>query len=61
MLSFESTGTDSSRGITGSESHVGSGAARSVLLGERGDGWAWRRRWERFFHVGTGILLIWKF
>ena len=40
MLSFESKGIDSRRGSTGSESHEGSGAARSVLLGDRGDGWA---------------------
>ena len=40
MLSFESTGIDSRRGRTGSESHMGSGAARSVLVGDSGDGWA---------------------
>lgn len=40
MLSFDSTGTDSRRGITGSDSHVGRGAARRVLVDERGEGWA---------------------
>lgn len=39
-LSFESTGIDKRRGTTGTESHEGSGAARSVLEGERGEGWA---------------------
>lgn len=39
-LSLELTGKDSSRGIMGSESQVGRTLARSVLVGERGDGWA---------------------
>lgn len=40
MLSFESTGTDSRRVITGFESQIGRDVERSVLVGERGDGWA---------------------
>ena len=40
MLSLKSTCLDNKRGITGSESHVGMGAASSVLVCERGDGWA---------------------
>lgn len=40
MLWFESTGTDSRRVITGFKSQVGRDVARSVLVGERGDGWA---------------------
>lgn len=40
MLLFESTGIDSRRVITGFESQVGRDVARSVLVGERGDGWA---------------------
>ena len=40
MPSPEVTGKDSRRDIIGSESQVGRGEARSVLVGERGDGWA---------------------
>lgn len=46
------------RGIIGFESHVGSGALRSVFEDDRGEGWAWRRRCERCFQVGRGTLLI---
>lgn len=38
MLSFESKGIESRRGIIGAESHVGRGVARSPLVGDRGDG-----------------------
>lgn len=54
-----SIGMDSSRGITGSWSQAGSGAARRVFEGVSGEGWAWRRRWERLRHVGRGTALIW--
>ena len=60
MLSLESfkRGMESRRGITGSESQAGRSAARSVLLDESGDGWAWSRRCERCFQVGRGTVLI---
>lgn len=52
-------GRESSLGITGSWSQVGRGAARRVFEAVSGEGWAWRRRWERWRHVGRGTELIW--
>lgn len=54
-----SSGRESRRGSTGSWSQGGRGAARRVLEAERGEGCAWRRRWERCFQVGRGAVLIW--
>ncbi len=44
--------------MTGSESQAGRVALRSVLDDESGEGWAWRRRWERCFQVVRGTVLI---
>ena len=53
-------GMESKRGMMGRESHSGKGASKSVLEGESGDGWAWRRRWLRCFQTGKGTVLIWN-
>lgn len=53
-------GKDRRRGITGLESQSGSGAARRMLLADKGEGWAWRRRCESAFQVGRGAVLIWE-
>lgn len=39
-----SRGRPSRRGIMGSDSHFGKAAPRRVFVGERGEGWACRRR-----------------
>ena len=44
----------------GSMSHGGNGASRSMFEGERGEGWACRRRWESVCQVGSGTELIWR-
>ena len=45
---------ESSRGMMGSASQDGSGASRRVFEAESGEGWAWRRRCERWRQVGWG-------
>lgn len=52
------SGVESRRGMMGSCSHCGRGAARRVLDCVSGEGWAWRRRWVRWRQVGRGTELI---
>lgn len=52
------SGRERMRGMIGVESQTGRAEARSVPAGFKGEGWAWRRRWESCRQWGRGDALI---